>query len=1165
MSIKCNLNYQSLYAFVDNTQIHIDDLIKSTDEKVKQKIKCINGHQLIFANGKKNKRHFRHKNTEDMDTQPITEWHSEWQGNFPTTEIDFKKNNNKQIKDRRADVVLTNSNYNIEFQHSHIEKIEIQNRKNDYELHNRKILWVIHGNKTINVKYLEYSNRYYLEFITEKWKYESFIDYEYIFIDIDEQIYKIFPKDVKNGMIDVEPPISKNQFIIYLNENNLLIHNIDKPIQCNLYIKQQGAGNGKTFGLIQNIENKDFEHYKCFIIVTKQHSAKTVIYTELQKQIENNDLKYIKNLKCEDNNKKYQISYTNENTGYNCHILIATIDSVMWSLGNNKNNELNKFVGIVNSIIKGYISENNISSIKSNGKNYKLNKELCLFIDESQDLSENYGEAIIEIMRNNYIDSYIVGDKLQSIDIINNAFNYLQDTELSYINKKLYEATNICRRFYYTDLFNFVNTIVPFSKYRLPEITPYRPDDEINTEHIKIFEGNNIRADADKNEEEKNKINKEVEIIMKHYENEVNNNNYKPNDFLIITPFTTKNPLVNALEIAIEIYWTKKYNNDTYERYAIFHKSEEGNSINLTESENSTRIVSIKTSKGDGRNVVFIIGLDERSLLKFSNEKDNLIYDSLIHVSITRMKKKLYIRLVNNGDDISQKIGKYLLTSNISTDIIPILEIKNIIKYKEIIDYLKINKYFDELQNNIINQSSYNSISFENNHDKRIIDMSNHNIRYASMLIYLFIKIINNETKINDNIKCFNVKKQINVIFRNIKKADLYKLYKWQDYYKCLIDNNLCVLKITKNGKDYIKYFDIICAIIDNIKSKVDNILNNKINELCPLESIILYYLIEIIDKGIYTEITMNELYNIIDVYSKSYSINCQGHDKCICNKCFDNITTIEKNSNIEKMGNYLFNHYENINNLGKIYDDFLSKYSKINWLINHKIYYNGCNNEYIIYKDFQLLGYDNNDIYIIYIKPQFNDLNYNDTLVESIYDSYILKSIKLPNNDIKNDEYNKLYEDYKKFNNKNIYTIVFSLDNKKYHLFQWNNSDNIDLININKDLIIKQLKDKLINKFVVESKYIINYYKYWKNKFININPDKIIKNIIIEYKKNNNYDKMPPFILKFFEKIQYELLYNKHKKLEILIDYDNNEFFISKLEEVIIESIEDFLGIENL
>ena len=44
-----------LYAFIDNKQIHIDDLVKLADEKVKQKFKCINGHPLIFANGKKNK------------------------------------------------------------------------------------------------------------------------------------------------------------------------------------------------------------------------------------------------------------------------------------------------------------------------------------------------------------------------------------------------------------------------------------------------------------------------------------------------------------------------------------------------------------------------------------------------------------------------------------------------------------------------------------------------------------------------------------------------------------------------------------------------------------------------------------------------------------------------------------------------------------------------------------------------------------------------------------------------------------------------------------------------------------------------------------------------------------------------------------------------------
>ena len=38
----------------------------------------------------------------------------------------------------------------------------------------------------------------------------------------------------------------------------------------------------------------------------------------------------------------------------------------------------------------------------------------------------------------------------------------------------------------------------------------------------------------------------------------------------------------------------------------------------------------------------------------------------------------------------------------------------------------------------------------------------------------------------------------------------------------------------------------------------------------------------------------------------------------------------------------------------------------------------------------------------------------------------------------------------------------------------------------------------------------------------------------------------------------------NKNKKIEILSNYDNNEFFMSKLEEVIIESIEEYLGIDN-
>jgi hypothetical protein len=49
-----------------------------------------------------------------------------------------------------------------------------------------------------------------------------------------------------------------NAFIRLLKSNDKIISNIDIPLQCNLYIKQQGAGNGKTFWVNSNVRIKRF-------------------------------------------------------------------------------------------------------------------------------------------------------------------------------------------------------------------------------------------------------------------------------------------------------------------------------------------------------------------------------------------------------------------------------------------------------------------------------------------------------------------------------------------------------------------------------------------------------------------------------------------------------------------------------------------------------------------------------------------------------------------------------------------------------------------------------------------------------------------------------------------------------------------------------------------
>lgn len=323
--------------------------------------------------------------------------------------------------------------------------------------------------------------------------------------------------------------------------------------------------------------------------------------------------------------------------------------------------------------------------------------------------------------------------------------------------------------------------------------------------------------------------------------------------------------------------------------------------------------------------------------------------------------------------------------------------------------------------------------------------------------------------------------------------------------------------------------------------------------------------MIQIIDQGIYTDISISDLYNITDIYNMSFRKKIIGHDKCLCKKFFNN-KQIEKNDKIKKMKNYLFYHYDNINKIGTNYDKFLNKFSKINWLINHQIVFGSNNNYFKLYKKYNLIGYDDNNVFIFYIKPQFNNLNYNNILIDSIFDTFLIKNIKKNNNTVDNnkDKYNKELEDYNKFNNKKIITIIFSLDNEKYYSIIWNNNNN-DLIDNNNNMIITLIRDKIDCKYKIESKYIYNFYKYWKKEYQPNKPKKIIEKIIDKYNENEYIDNMPHFILNFFENIEKEISIAKDNKSKINIfkKYDDKDFFNTELNSIIYKSINKYLNIE--
>ena len=71
---------------------------------------------------------------------------------------------------------------------------------------------------------------------------------------------------------------------------------------------------------------------------------------------------------------------------------------------------------------------------------------------------------------------------------------------------------------------------------------------------------------------------------------------------MFIFPIMKKNVIAVELESQMNEYWIEQSEDENeYKQYAYLHKHEEGSVINTNDSENSSRIMSFQTSKGDGR------------------------------------------------------------------------------------------------------------------------------------------------------------------------------------------------------------------------------------------------------------------------------------------------------------------------------------------------------------------------------------------------------------------------------------------------------------------------------------------------------------------------------------------------------------------------------------
>jgi hypothetical protein len=716
-----------------------------------------------------------------------------------------------------------------------------------------------------------------------------------------------------------------------LNNSNKSYTSHTSHTSHTLYIKQNGAGSGKTWNIINMIHRQDFLRFKRFIYVSKQHSARAIIKDEFLSQY-NEGLLNITNMKFRDIGKKYIIDYTNSQ-GDECCIIISTIDAFMYSIGDKTVQTYDLFEGIVQSIIDNSIE----NTIQFAGLTTQLSETLYIS-DETQDLKEIYGMALLKIIKETNMTVYVVGDQLQSISNETNAFTYLKNSNCDSKcdeSKYIEPAINICRRFSHPILIDFVNFMIPFSKYNLPKITSYQRDNRVRD--------NRVRDNRDSNPLtvlfEKGSMNEQIDEIMIYYKKEVENG-LLPKDFLIVTPFVSNNPMISCLNTAINQFWIEKNGAETYTTYSVFHKSEIGTSINLDESKETTRIVSIHSAKGDGRPCVFVVGLHETSLKIFSGLKDTLIYDSLLHVAITRMKQKLYITC-NENDEIGQRIKNFLLKNDMpyitqSLFIDPKINIKNILpacgeKINEIIslDYKPINEDKEINQMNHIHAGYYS-------------------IRYGLMFQQVCKKLKDQQ---------FDRMSHIKVIREIALNSPIVICTSWKEYNTRLKMNT---------GTEENEYNDRDISIpllnirgysihFNTIYSNIEIIRNTSGNHLSCLQSIIFYYMTQVTSRGRYTNMNILELYKIMHQYDKV---------------------------------DYVDSHDEYMKELDKICEPLLQY--KMSWNPNVSIEYG---NDIILKTQIDLIGYNNDTVILCYFKPEYelSRMNYNELKIKSFIDSYLV------------------------------------------------------------------------------------------------------------------------------------------------------------------------------
>lgn len=1062
-----------------------------------------------------NKSYFRHKSNKNFipNPQPMSDWHKSWQSLFESTEIKFSFSDGSFS---RADVVSGNTI--IELQHSIISKEEIESREAQYKSINKNLVWILDGTDYVLKNCTEDEVETKETFTIIKlptWVSNNFLNVPVIYIDKDNFLYKVEIPHIKYDYYKTTNGLEKSLVINSLkNDTFSSIWENQKYIQPKLTILQKGAGVGKTWESVQQIRKKK-PYIKTFIYLTKMRSAIEVIYNEVKDQ-KPWEIKEVKTEEKENNlpnqyeefKKQYKIVPVDKSIT----IIIGTVDSFMWAIRNPDTtyNCRDVFLKLAQTIVH----DNRIKEHSGYAGGVKLCMETLLVVDEVQDLDISYMNAFITVAGRTGTDLYVIGDKLQSIMVDENIMNdAVQDHVLNPNIVRIYRpvSKNITRRFHNPDLMEFVNKVVHFGEFKVPEISGICDGNKCNFVHEKIPVQLELIPEQKEELEFTTGIITEVNTLSDAY-------NYTPEDFTFIFPILSGRTLAVHLQSKLHEFWKDKFQNINYTRkphvqkyledrkkdeknregeYVQLHKSVEERPIDLAESKYLTRIQSIHSVKGDGRKVAFVMDLSERTFSFLRTRPKELKYESLLHVALTRAKKHMYVYYKGNGND----------------DIYNRLKVDN--KKLQITEPPRYNLRLEKMLEHPTADKSIIEVSelmegkmFENmDTSTDVIDYNNHRIRYSMLNTAFFLNAMKTEDDPDRG--------QIKTIFRRLSNAKVIYCENYFDYYnklkKYVEDHKYTTIFIQGNYICTRSQENPVIPIIKNIQEKLRkflrNIDENKL-DLCVLELVILTFLYETETKKLYSDFKMAELYTVITRLSQY-----KHGDGCICDKIFANVD--KRENSVKKIHDFYnkFNHIEN--RFDKLTKEITEKYQeKFKHVTYQHVYYTGKRDIFFISGTYHI-GWSDNFVIVYILKNSVSMFNVCSLDAELYMLSRIIHDYsKISDSTYKNGE--------EKFKNKKIIMCVCTLGNDDKLV--WSENDYCD----NEGSITPpHMKEKSYQNKIVQDNFrsfLYHNLSQWNLDMINF----------IQYGRK----KYPDFV----ERLEgMKIVFPKYFKEEILCELQDN------------------------